>query len=397
MLVLALVASAGVSARAQSSLPAGTPPAHPLPARMASSSRLTTVQPPAMLRNVTILRGRSSVEVHIETTNPVKPAVMLLSQPERIVVDLAHVAYDGSRHLPVNAGDVEGVRVALFRANPPVTRVVVDLTHPHKYRLLPAGSTVILAIYTSPDPAIAAATQAAVVPVISTAAAPVVLAPLAKAPTESSEAKLPPSRVASPASAPESPVGHPAPSSSAVAGEPGPPAAPAQAVAESASARLTEPLAPTVSTNMPQIRNSPPTVPASSAQAGDEETTPHQAAKGQKPGVVRGLTVSRAKDAIEVHIEASKPVRAVASSLSNPERIIIDLANVRLDRPRRIVVNAADVQAVSASLYLVNPLVTRVVVNLARPHAYRIQPSGDSLTVRIDTDEMKTAGSQPAR
>ena len=148
---------------------------------------------------------------------------------------------------------------------------------------------------------------------------------------------------------------------------------------------------------MPQIRNSPPTVPASGAQAGDEETSPHQAAKGQKPGVVRGVTVSRTKDAIEVHIEASKPVRAVASSLSNPERIIIDLANVRLDHPRRIVVNAADVQAVSASLYLVNPLVTRVVVNLARPHAYRIQPSGDSLTVRIDTDETKTADTQPAR
>ena len=360
---------------------------------MASSSRLTTVQPLAMLRNITILRGRSSVEVHIETTNPVKPAIMLLSQPERIVIDLADVGYDGSRHLPVNAGDVEGVRVALFQANPPVTRVVVDLTHPHEYRLLPAGSTVILAIYTSPNPAIAAETQAAVLPVISTAAAPVVLAPLATAPTETSEAKLPPSPVASSPGAPEAPARHSAPSSSVVAGNPGPPVQPG---AESGPARLTEPLAPTVSTNIPQIRNSPPTVPASSAQAGDEETTPHQAAKGQKPGVVRGVTVSRVKDAIEVHIEANKPVRAVASSLSNPERIIIDLANVRLDRPRRIVVNAADVQAVSASLYLVNPLVTRVVVNLARPHAYHIESSGDSLTVRIDIDELKTAGSQPA-
>jgi len=361
---------------------------------MASSSRLTTVQPPAMLRNVTILRGRSSVEVHIETTNPVKPAVMLLSQPERIVIDLADVGYDGSRRLPVNAGDVEGVRVALFQANPPVTRVVVDLAHPHEYRLLSAGSAVILAIYTSPNPAIAAETQAAVLPVISTAAAPAVLAPLAKAPTETSETKVPPSPVASPASAPEAPASHPAPSSSVVAGNPGPPVQPG---AESAPARLTEPLAPTVSTNIPQIRNSPPTVPASGAQAGDEETSPHQAAKGQKPGVVRGVTVSRTKDAIEVHIEASKPVRAVASSLSNPERIIIDLANVRLDRPRRIVVNVADVQAVSASLYLVNPLVTRVVVNLSRPHAYHLEPSGDSLTVRIDTDETKTADTQPAR
>jgi len=382
MLVLALLASTAVSARAQSSLPADTRPARPLPARMASASRVATVEPQTVLRHVTILRGRTSVEVHLEASGPVRPVAMTLSGPARIVVDLADVGYDGSRHLPVNAGDVEGVRVALFQANPPVTRVVVDLAQPHEYRLLPAGRTVILAIDTSPKPAIAAQppeTQATVLPVISAAAAPAAPAPIAKAPAEASEAKVPPS-------------------SSVVAGNPGPPAAPAQPAAGSASARLREPLAPTVSTNVPQIRNSPATVPASSAQAaGDEETTPHQAAKGQKPGVVRAVTVSRGKDGMEVRIDASRPLRAAASSLSNPERIIIDLANVRLDHPKRIAVNAADVQAVSASLYLVNPLVTRVVVNLTHPHAYHLETSGDSLTVRIETEELKTAGSQPAR
>lgn len=96
--------------------------------------------------------------------------------------------------------------------------------------------------------------------------------------------------------------------------------------------------------------------------------------------------------------ESSEPLQASASTLSNPERIIIiDLADVRLKRPRRIAVNAADVHAVSAALFLVSPLVTRVVVELPRPHAYQLQPSGDALTLRIEIDEVKSAGSQRVR
>ena len=110
--------------------------------------------------------------------------------------------------------------------------------------------------------------------------------------------------------------------------------------------------------------------------------------------MVRSVTVSREKDGIEVHIEGSKPLRASASTLSNPERIVIDLADVRLHHPRRIPVRGADVQAVNVSLYLVNPLVTRVVVDLTRPHPYHVQASGNSLTVRIDTG-IETAGSKP--
>jgi hypothetical protein len=141
----------------------------------------------------------------------------------------------------------------------------------------------------------------------------------------------------------------------------------------------------------------PIAIPANTAQSsGDEETTPHQAAKAEKPGVVSSVSVSHRKDAVEVHIKGNKPLRAYTSTVSKPERIIIDLANVRLDHPHRIPVNAADVQLVSASLYLVNPLVTRVVINLARPHPYHVQASGNSLTVRIDT-AIETAGSPPVQ
>jgi len=342
-----------------------------------SQPRLAPVEPRIVLRSVTVLRGKTSVEVHIESSGPVKPVAMVLSGPDRIVIDLAGVGYGDSRRLPVNAGDVQGVRVALFHADPPVTRVVVDLAHPHEYRLLSAGSTVILAIDTSAKPAAAAPTRVAKV---ATVAMPSSAPPAAAAPADHPPASTPASEVKpqpQPAAAPEAPTQPPA------APAPTPPAPPPE---------------PTVSTEQPPVGIiGVPSASAPVSAAEEEETTPHQAAKSRKPGLVRSITVSRGKDAIEVHIEANKPLRVSASALRDPERIVIDLADVRLRHPRRIPVNLADVQAVDVALYLVNPLVTRVVVNLAHAHPYHLQADGNSLTVRIETDTIKAAGSPPVR
>ena len=365
-------------------LPGGTQPARALPAKVASAPPLATVGPRTVLRNVTILRGQTSIEIHIEASARVMTVTMVLSQPERIVVDLADVGFAGSRRFPVNTGDVDGVRVALFQADPPVTRVVVDLARRHDYRLLPAGSTVILAIDTRPKPVLSAApVEAKLAAVAATDTLAPHAVPPAAAPAPASETKLQPPPVVSQPNSPSSAVSRAE--------------VPTPALSQPAPDPVVQPSVPTVSTALPQVATIPLPAPPRVAQlSAEEETTPHQASKGQKPGVVRSVTVSREKDAVEVHIEGSKPLRASASTLSNPERIIIDLANVRLSQPRRIPVRGADVQAVNVSLYLVNPLVTRVVVDLARPHPYHVQAFGNSLTVRIDTGT-ETAGSQPVQ
>ena len=48
------------------------------------------------------------------------------------------------------------------------------------------------------------------------------------------------------------------------------------------------------------------------------------------------------------------------------------------------------------ALFQADPPVTRVVVDLARPHPYHLQTSGNSLTVKIDTQAVQTAA-RPAR
>jgi hypothetical protein len=356
------MAGATVAACAQSSAPDAMQPARSLPANMATTSRVSIAQQRPVLRNVTVLRGKTSVEVHLETSVPVKPVARVFSSPQRIVIDLPGVRYDRSRRLSVNSGDVDDVRVALFRVNPPLTRVVVDLTHPHPYRLLPAGTTVILAIDTSSNPALPMRPLPNVTPGD---------AGIAGSPGDATvPSKIPP---------------------------PAPPSSPKPEPADSPTAAM-QPSEPAVSAALPEVSTVPvPVKPAQLSPAGDEETTPHQAAKANKPGVVRGVTVSRERGAIEVHIEATKPLRASASMLTNPERIVIDLADVRVRAPRRIAVNNGGVQAVSVALYLVNPLVTRVTVDLAHAHPYHLRASGNSLVVRIETDEIKTAGSEPVR
>ncbi len=282
----------------------------------------------------------------MEASAPLKPVARVFSGPQRIVVDLAGVGYDGARRLQINSGDVEDVRVALFRVNPPITRVVVDLARPHTYRLLPAGSTVILAIDSSPRPVPAKGSAGDTAPRV---ASPVVLKTPPSAP-------VPPQ----PANMPTVPAG-----------------------------QLSE---PSVSAALPEVSTLPvPSNPAQLSPVAEDETTPHQAAKANKPGTVRGLTVSRQKDAIEIRIQGSKPLRASASVQTNPERIIIDLADVRVHGPRRIPVNASGVRAVSVALFLVNPLVTRVTVDLAQARPYNLRASGNSLTLRIESGDVKTA------
>ena len=381
-ITLLIAAIAVAPACAQSTPQGATQPGRSLPAKVASQNR-ASVAPRIMLRDVTVLRGQTSVEVHIETSEPVKPAAMVLSGPARIVVDLAGVSCDGSRRLAVNTSEVEGVRVGLYQANPPVTRVVVDLAHPHEYRLMPAGKTVILAIETVPRQAVAAQ--------------PATVKPATVVAAGNGAPASPPASSSAPSPAPaEAAKSHP-PAVAPREAPKGPPAS--EPLAEPAAGRPVQPSEPTVSTTLPQVSTLP--VPTGSGQpppaTEEEETTSHQAAKANKPGLVRSVTVSRRKDAIEIHIEGSKPLRASAATLSNPDRIIIDLANVRLRHERRIPVNVAGVQSVNVTLYLVNPLVTRVVVDLARARPYHLQASGNSLTVRIETDEIKTAGSQPAR
>lgn len=79
----------------------------------------------------------SAIEVEIQTAGgTVSPNTQAIAGPDRIVVDFPGAVPSAAlRVLKVNHGALKGVRSGLFFSNPPITRIVLDLTGPQAYKI----------------------------------------------------------------------------------------------------------------------------------------------------------------------------------------------------------------------------------------------------------------------
>ena len=100
---------------------------------------------PAQVRHVAVLKSAGATEIEIEISQRVTPEVQAVTGPDRLVIDFPQ-ALPGPqlRAIPVNQGEVKGVRVGLLSAKPPVTRVVLDLKSPQAYQIFPSTRSVIV-------------------------------------------------------------------------------------------------------------------------------------------------------------------------------------------------------------------------------------------------------------
>lgn len=99
------------------------------------------------IRKVDVLRGAGQVEIEIEASDRVVPQANLLKNPDRLIVDFVNAVPGAQLHpQAVNRGEVKNVRIGLFSKNPPVTRIVLDLTGPQPYKVFPSGRTVIVKV-----------------------------------------------------------------------------------------------------------------------------------------------------------------------------------------------------------------------------------------------------------
>ncbi len=97
------------------------------------------------IRRVQVLGNQTAVEIEIEASEHMAPQAQMLTGPDRLVLDFPNaVPGNQLRSQSVNRGGVKDVRVGLFTANPPVTRIVFDLNAAHSYQIFPAGRTVIV-------------------------------------------------------------------------------------------------------------------------------------------------------------------------------------------------------------------------------------------------------------
>ncbi|MGH9579900.1 MAG: AMIN domain-containing protein, partial [Terriglobales bacterium] len=125
----------GESAAAEKASPAPAP----TPAAAAPLARSVTI------RDLQVANAPDGLTIKIVATGPMTPKTMKLSAPERLVIDLPNaVPASGKREVAVNSAEVRAVRMAKFQADPPVTRVVVDLVSKQDFDLVNSGNRVTL-------------------------------------------------------------------------------------------------------------------------------------------------------------------------------------------------------------------------------------------------------------
>ena len=102
-------------------------------------------QPLATVQSVTVTSTANGINVEIATSQSVALRSQVTTDPDRLILDFSNAQPAASLHSKLlNQGEIKGFRVARYSANPPVTRVVIDLNSPQHYQIFPDGKTVIV-------------------------------------------------------------------------------------------------------------------------------------------------------------------------------------------------------------------------------------------------------------
>ena len=101
----------------------------------------------ATVQDVKVARDGKSVRVEVTLSAPVTASVITASHPDRLVLELPNTLSGArQRHIPVNYNGVRTVRMGLNSAEPPITRVVLDLDEMAPYALKSNGTVITLTV-----------------------------------------------------------------------------------------------------------------------------------------------------------------------------------------------------------------------------------------------------------
>ncbi len=105
-----------------------------------------SAQNSARVQHVVVRGSGDAMEVEIQTSGgPVAPDTQAITGPDRIVVDFPGALPAAElRALTINRGTLKGVRSGLFFNNPPITRIVLDLTEPQSYQISTTQNAVVV-------------------------------------------------------------------------------------------------------------------------------------------------------------------------------------------------------------------------------------------------------------
>lgn len=105
------------------------------------------VEAMSQVTGVTWRKGAEGLVVRVAATGPVTARTLVLTDPDRIAVDVSHAAASlGASRVDVDDPDVVAIRAAQFSTRPYVTRIVLDLTHPVSHTVAVDAGGVVVAL-----------------------------------------------------------------------------------------------------------------------------------------------------------------------------------------------------------------------------------------------------------
>jgi len=103
-----------------------------------------------------------------------------------------------------------------------------------------------------------------------------------------------------------------------------------------------------------------------------------------KIAVIKSFRIVQEKDGPAVEILSTKPLIPSIQAISDPDRLVIDLPNARLEtQQKRISIQADQISTLRADQFQQNPPVARVVVDLLAPRTYTWDAAGNRLVVHL--------------
>ena len=97
---------------------------------------------------------------------------------------------------------------------------------------------------------------------------------------------------------------------------------------------------------------------------------------------VRSLTAEQQGTDLRVEITLSAPVKPSVQTAAHPERILLDLpGTICNDNTRNVAVHANGVRRVRTGQHSIDPLITRVVLDLDRAHPYTLKTEGNRIVL----------------
>jgi hypothetical protein len=101
----------------------------------------------ATIRHIAVTGDDRDLGVEITASRPVIARTQTVTDPDRLIIDLPEARPDaGLQKVAIHRGKLKDVRVGLLSANPPITRVVMDLAAPTQYRVSPLANTIVVTL-----------------------------------------------------------------------------------------------------------------------------------------------------------------------------------------------------------------------------------------------------------